>query len=153
MFALIAITIFVLIDHLGDLLQQLNLRRFMHGQAVQALRNSLEVVVSILGVALAHRSRLRFAIRELGMAAPVAPGLTFAGIASAPMLIAFGFGFSINREMTFLSIGVGCLIAPFAEELIIYFVSCTSVPSWDFGSLRCSHQFCLRLAMPTKRLM
>jgi membrane protease YdiL (CAAX protease family) len=34
------------------------------------------------------------------------------------MLIAFAVGFSINREMTFLSVAVGCFIAPFAEEVI-----------------------------------
>jgi membrane protease YdiL (CAAX protease family) len=117
-YALIAIITFVVIDHLGDLLHQLNLRRFMHWQVVQAIRNTLEVLFSILGVAMAHRGGLKFATRELGMTAPVAPGLTFAAIASAPMLIAFAFGFSINREMTFLSVGVGCFIAPFAEEVI-----------------------------------
>jgi len=117
-YALIAIITFVVIDHLGDLLHQLNLRRFMHLQVVQAIRNTLEVLFSILGVAVAHRGGLKLAVRELGMTAPVAPGLTFAAIASAPMLIAFAFGFSINREMTFLSVGVGCFIAPFAEEVV-----------------------------------
>jgi uncharacterized protein len=117
-YALIAIVTFVVIDHLSDLLHQLNLRRFMPGQVVLAIRNALEVGCSILGVAMAHRGGLKSAVRELGMTAPVAPALTFAAIASAPMLITFAIGFSINREMTFLSVGVGCFIAPFAEEVI-----------------------------------
>jgi membrane protease YdiL (CAAX protease family) len=117
-YALVAIVTFVVIDHLSDLLHQFNLRRFIHGQVVLAIRNGLEVVFSILGVAMAHRGGLKLAVRELGMTAPVAPALTFAAIASAPMLITFAIGFSINREMTFLSVGVGCFIAPFAEEVI-----------------------------------
>lgn len=117
-YALIAIVTFVVIDHLSDLLHQLNLRRFMHWQVVQAIRNTIEVAFAILGVAMAHRSGLKLAVLELGMTAPVAPALPFAAIASAPMLIAFAIGFSINREMTFLSVGVGCFVAPFAEEVI-----------------------------------
>lgn len=117
-YALIAIVTFVVIDHLSDLLHQLSLRRFMHWQVVQAIRNTLEVVCALLGVAMAHHSDLKSTIRELGMTAPVAPALAFAAIASAPMLIAFAIGFSINREMTFLSVGVGCFIAPWAEEVI-----------------------------------
>jgi len=117
-YALIAIVTFVVIDHLSDLLHQLNLRRFMHWQIAQAIRNTLEVVFAIFGVVVAHRGGLKLAVRELGMAAPVVPALTFAAIASAPMLIAFAIGFSINREMTFLSVAVGCFIGPFAEEVI-----------------------------------
>src|SRR5258708_7596480 len=85
--------------------------------AVGILR-PLEVAFSILGVVVAHRLSVKFAVRELGMTAPVRPALVFAAVASAPMLLAFAIGFSINREMTFLSVAVGCFIAPFAEEVL-----------------------------------
>jgi len=65
-YAFIAIVTFVVIDHLSDLLHQANLRRFMHWQVVQAIRNTLEVVFAILGVAMAHRAGLKSAVRELG---------------------------------------------------------------------------------------
>ena len=68
-YALIAVVTFVAIDHLSDLLHQLNLRRLMHWQIVQAIRNTLEVVFAMLGVAIAHRSGLKSAVRELGMTA------------------------------------------------------------------------------------
>jgi CAAX protease family protein len=117
-YALFALVAFVAIDHLGDLLHQLDLRRYLPCRVILALRNTLEVAFSILGVALAHRRGVKFAVQELGMTAPIKPALIFAAIASAPMLIAFAIGFSINREMTFLSVAVGCFIAPFAEEVL-----------------------------------
>ena len=117
-YALIALLAFVAIDHLGDLLHQFDLRRFMPWRVILAIRNTLEVAFSILGVSLAHRQGVKFAARELGMTAPIKPALVFAAIASAPMLLAFAIGFAINREMTFLSVAVGCFIAPFAEEVL-----------------------------------
>jgi membrane protease YdiL (CAAX protease family) len=117
-YALFALVAFVAIDHLGDLLHQLDLRRFMPWRLILAIRNTLEVAFSILGLAVAHRQGVKFAARELGMTAPIKPALVFAAIASAPMLLAFAIGFSINREMTFLSVAVGCFIAPFAEEVL-----------------------------------
>ncbi len=111
-YALFALVAFVAIDHLGDLLHQLDLRRFMPWRVILAIRTSLEVAFSILGVVIAHRQSVKFAFRELGMTAPIRPALVFAAVASAPMLLAFAIGFSINREMTFLSVAVGCFIAP-----------------------------------------
>jgi membrane protease YdiL (CAAX protease family) len=70
------------------------------------------------GVAVAHRQSVKFAAREMGMTVPIKPALVFAAVASAPMLLAFAIGFSVNREMTFLSVAVGCFIAPFAEEVL-----------------------------------
>jgi CAAX protease family protein len=117
-YALFALIAFVAIDHLGDLLHQLDLRRFMPWRVILAIRNALEVAFSILGVVVAHRQSVKFAVQELGITAPVRPALVFAAVASAPMLLAFAIGFSINREMTFLSVAVGCFIAPFAEEVL-----------------------------------
>ena len=117
-YAVISILVFVAIDHLGDLLHQFNLRRFMPWLLVLAIRNSLEVCSSIIGVMLAHGSGLKNALRELGMTAPAGRAIAFAAIVTSPMLIAFALGFHLNPKMTFLSVAVGCFIAPFAEEVI-----------------------------------
>jgi membrane protease YdiL (CAAX protease family) len=117
-YAVISILVFVAIDHLGDLLHQFNLRRFMPWLFILAIRNFLEVGTSIMGVMLAHRGGFKNALRELGMAAPAGRGVAFSLIATAPMLIAFAFGSHLNPKMTFLSVAVGCFIAPFAEEVI-----------------------------------
>ncbi|HEY4126315.1 MAG TPA: CPBP family glutamic-type intramembrane protease, partial [Rhizomicrobium sp.] len=117
-YAVIAIVFFIAIDHLGDLLHQFNLRRFMPWLLILAIRNILEVTVAVAGITLAHRSGFKNAARELGMTAPAGRGALFALIVTAPMLIAFAIGFHINPKMTFLSVGVGCFIAPFAEEVI-----------------------------------
>jgi uncharacterized protein len=49
---------------------------------------------------------------------PVGRGLAFAAIATLPMLIAFALTSDVNPNMTFLSVGVVCFIAPFAEEVL-----------------------------------
>ena len=117
-YAAIAMLVFVAIDHLGDLLHLFNLRRFMPWLLVLALRNLLEVTLSVGGITLAHRDGVKNALRELGMSAPAGRGFLFALIVTSPMLIAFAFGFSINPKMTFSSVVVLCFIAPFAEEVI-----------------------------------
>jgi hypothetical protein len=117
-YAVISILVFVAIDHLGDLLHQFNLRRFMPWLLVLAMRNSLEVCSAIIGVMLAHGSGIKNAVRELGMTAPAGRAVVFAVIVTLPMLIAFACGFHLNPKMTFLSVAVGCFIAPFAEEVI-----------------------------------
>jgi membrane protease YdiL (CAAX protease family) len=117
-YAVIAIAMFIAIDHLGDLLHQFNLRRFMPWLLVLAMRNFLEVATSAAGVMIAHRSGLRSAMRELGATASARQGAVFALIVTAPMLIAFALGFHVNPKMTFLGVAVLCFIAPFAEEVI-----------------------------------
>jgi len=117
-YAAIAMLVFVAIDHLNDLLHLFTLRRFMPWLLILALRNLLEVTMSVGGIALAHRNGFKNALRELGMSAPAGRGFLFALIVTAPMLIAFAFRFPINPKMTFLSVAVGCFIAPFAEEVI-----------------------------------
>ena len=117
-YAVISMLAFVAIDHLGDLLHQFNLRRFMPWLLVLAIRNSLEVSSAIIGVMLAHGSGFKNALRELGMTAPARRAIVFALIVTSPMLIAFAVGFHLNPKMSFLSVVVGCFIAPFAEEVI-----------------------------------
>ena len=52
------------------------------------------------------------------MRKPIGRGLAFAAIATLPMLIAFALTSSVNPKMTFLTVGVLCFIAPFAEEVL-----------------------------------
>ena len=85
---------------------------------VLAIRNFLEVSSSAVGVMLAHGRGFRNALRELGMTAPVGRAVIFALLVTTPMVMVFAFGFHLNSNMTFLSVAVGCFIAPFAEEVI-----------------------------------
>lgn len=117
-YASVAILVFLVIDHLSDLLHLLNLRRFMQWQIVLAIRNFLEVTIGLAGISLAHQYGVKRAARELGMTGPLGRGVAFGLVASAPMLVAFAIGFELNPKMTFLSVAVGCFIAPFAEEVV-----------------------------------
>ena len=117
-YASVAIVVFIAIDHLSDMLHPLNLRRFMPSQIALAIRNCLEITLALVGISLAHQFGVKRVARELGMTASLRRGVAFGLIASAPMLVAFAVGFKPNPKMTFLSVAVGCFVAPLAEEVI-----------------------------------
>jgi uncharacterized protein len=115
-YAAVATVVFTFADNINYLTRPL--RRFIEPLAELGARNLLQVGLCIFGVSLAHRFGFRPSLRELGMRAPVGRGLTFAFIASLPMLIAFALTSTANPKMTWMSVGVGCFIAPFAEEVL-----------------------------------
>ena len=114
----VAAAVFAVAYHLSLLMRWLDLRRFMPWLLVLGLRNLMEVTLCLLGAAVSHRFGLRRAAAELGLRTPVVRGLVFGLLASAPMLVTFALTSSINPAMTPLSVGVGCILAPFAEEVL-----------------------------------
>jgi len=117
-YAAVAGIFFVVADNLSYLIRFLDLRRFVPWLVVLGVRDLFEVVLCFFGVSLAHRFGFKRSARELGLRAPVKRALLFAFIATLPMLLAFAFTSSINPNMTFLTVGVGCIVAPFAEEVL-----------------------------------
>lgn len=116
--AAVATVIFVIADNLSHLMRFLDLKRFWPSQVVLGFRNFLEIALCSLGVSFAHRFGFKRSMRELGLRMPVRRALVFSLVASLPMLIAFALTSDINPKMTFLTVGVGCFIAPFAEEIL-----------------------------------
>lgn len=118
-YAALAAVVFAVTDQFNALLKFIGWRRFFdEWLVVLGIRNALEVATCFLGIAIAHRFGFKRAARELGLLAPIGRGLAFAAIATMPMLIAFALTSSVNPKMTFLTVGVGCFIAPFAEEVL-----------------------------------
>ena len=87
---------------------------FYVAESLDKLFGALLCCLAIYGM---HRLGLRGIIRELGLAAPILPAMTFALLASSPMLI----GFALTRKVTsgpsvppllFLTV-----FSPFVEEL------------------------------------
>lgn len=117
-YAAVATVFFVIADNLSYLMRFLDLKRFVPSLVVLGIRDILEIVLCFFGVSFAHRFGFKRSARELGLGAPVKRAFAFALIASLPMLAAFAFTSSINPKMTFLTVGVGCFIAPFAEEIL-----------------------------------
>jgi membrane protease YdiL (CAAX protease family) len=100
------------------MLRYIGLRRFFQSWIVNGLANILQIILCLFGLSVAHRISLRRTFRELGLRVPVGRALAFASISSLPMLLAFALTSNINPRMSALSIGVGCVIAPFAEEAL-----------------------------------
>ena len=117
-YAAVACVTFVVADNLHYLTRVLDLKRYWDAQIVAGFRNFLQIGFCFLGVLIAHRFALKRSASELGLLTPVRPAFVFAFIATVPMLVAFLLTFTINPKMTLLSVGVGCLVAPFAEELL-----------------------------------
>lgn len=76
------------------------------------------MVLCFFGVFVAHGTGVGRSARELGLRAPVGRALAFSLLASLPMLLVYGLTSSVNPKMTFLGVAVGCVIAPFAEEVL-----------------------------------
>jgi uncharacterized protein len=94
------------------------LRRFFHGWVFVGVFNILQIAFCIGGIAVARAARLRGALAELGLHAPFGRAAAFSFIAALPMLLVFGLTSPISSKISFLSVAVGCFLAPFAEEVL-----------------------------------
>jgi hypothetical protein len=118
-YAAIAALVFAFVDQYNLFLKLIGWKRFIsEWLIVLGIRNALEVATAFIAVAITHRLGFKRAARELGLLAPMGRGLAFAAIATSPMLITFAFTMPVNPNMTFLTVGVLCFIAPFAEEVL-----------------------------------
>ena len=94
------------------------LRRVLHGWIWVGAVNLLQFIICVLAIVAAHASKLKGALAELGLRAPIRPAAAFSLVAAFLMLLAFAVTSSINAKMSVLSVGVGCFVAPFAEEVL-----------------------------------
>lgn len=117
-YAAIACAIFVIGTHMSDLMRLAGSRRFIHGWISLGVANLLQVILCVSGIIIAHATGVRRAIGELGLRAPIGRAAIFAFIAALPMLLAFALSLPLNPKMSVLSVGVGCVLAPFAEEVL-----------------------------------
>src|SRR5437016_9815493 len=112
-YAAVAIVVFIIGTNVHDFLRYIGLRRFFQSWIVNGLANILQIILCLFGLSVAHRISLTRGFRELGLGVPIGRAVVFAFIASLPMLLAFAFTSNLNPRMSALSIGVGCVIAPF----------------------------------------
>ncbi len=114
----IALIVFLVADNLNYVTGYLDLKQFLPPQAVTGSRNLVQIALCFVGIFIAHRFGVKAAAAELGLLKPAGRAFLFAFIATLPMLIAFALTSGINPKPTMLTVGVGCILAPFAEELL-----------------------------------
>ena len=114
----IAAVTFLVAGNIGYALRILRLSRFFGDEVRLAIRDTLQVLLCVGGAMTTYRVGLSAALREVGLRAPFRRALMLAAVASLPMLVCFGFQFPLNSRMTFLTVVVGCFVAPFAEEVL-----------------------------------
>jgi membrane protease YdiL (CAAX protease family) len=117
-YAVIACVVFVICTYMGDLMRLAGLRRILHGWIWVGVANLFQVILSVSAIVAAHAVKLKGAFGELGLRAPIGRAVAFSFVAAFPMLLAFAVTSSINAKMSVLSVGVGCFVAPFAEEVV-----------------------------------
>jgi membrane protease YdiL (CAAX protease family) len=117
-YIVVALVVFLIADNLNLVTNALDFRSMMPGPAVTGIRNIVQIALCFLAIVIAHRVGVRKAADELGLSKPAGRAFLFAFIASLPMLVTFALTSSINPKLTFLSVGVFCILAPFAEEIL-----------------------------------
>jgi uncharacterized protein len=117
-YAVFACAVFVICTHIGDFMRLAGLRRILHGWIWVGAANLFQLILSVSAIVAAHAVKLKGAFGELGLRAPIGRAVAFSFVAASPMLLTFAITSSINAKMSVLSVGVGCFLAPFAEEVL-----------------------------------
>ena len=118
-YAAIACAVFLACTYLGDLMRLCGVRRLIgSGWLFVGAYKVAQVVFCISGIMTAHRAGIRRALGEIGLRASFSRAATFAFIAASPMLIAFALTSRLNPKMSIWSVSIGCIIGPFAEEVL-----------------------------------
>jgi uncharacterized protein len=117
-YAVIACAVFVICTYIGDFMRLAGLRRILQGWIWVGVANLFQLMICVSAIVTAHAVTLEKALGELGLRAPIGRAAAFSFVAASPMLLAFVATSSINAKMSALSVGVGCFIAPFAEEVL-----------------------------------
>lgn len=98
----------------------LNLRHFLSPLIIFRLGNIPKAALCFTSISLAHNSEFRQPAGEegaSGLSVTVTRALFFAFFASLPMLLAFALTSKLNPNIAYLTVGAGCFIASFAEEI------------------------------------
>ncbi len=117
-YAVIACAVFLICTHMSDLLRLAGSRRLIHGWISLGVANLVQITLCLLGLIAAHAAGIKRAMGELGLRAPTGHAAIFAFVATLPMLLAFGLSSPLNPKMSVLGVAVGCVLAPFAEEVV-----------------------------------
>jgi membrane protease YdiL (CAAX protease family) len=109
---------FLVCTYIGDFMKLAGLRRILHGWVWVGAVNLFQFAICVLAVVVAHAVKLKAALTALGLRGPIGSAMVFSFVAASPMLLIFAATSSINAKMSVLSVGVGCFVAPFAEEVV-----------------------------------
>jgi hypothetical protein len=83
----------------------------------ESLDKLFGALLCCLAIYAMHRIGLRGIIRELGLAAPILPAMTFALLASSPMLIGFALSRKVAPELSVPPLLFLTVFSPLVEEL------------------------------------
>src|SRR4051812_3084025 len=106
-YAVIACAVFVICAYVGDLMRLVGLRRVLNGWIWVGVVDLFILILNVCGIVVAHAVKLKGALAELGLRAPIGRAAVFSFVAAFPMLLAFAITSPINAKMTALSVVVG----------------------------------------------
>lgn len=117
-YAAVAILTFGFADNLHFVVRLLDLRKIFQSLVITGCINIIQIILCFLSIAVAHHFGFKKSAEKLGLLSPFKRAMVFALIASLPMLVDFALTSKINSKISILTIGVGCFLAPLAEEVL-----------------------------------
>jgi membrane protease YdiL (CAAX protease family) len=113
---------FVVINEIRSLLGQLDSFTALYDQYPREVPTmiwkAIQLPLTLIAIGLLYRVGLRGALRELGLAAPVARGLAVAFAISLPALLIFALFGRLNPELTAAHLLMTGLASPLSEEIL-----------------------------------
>lgn len=86
--------------------------------AAGGIVSALQIVMCVLALRSTRGLRLRAALGELGLLAPVLRPVLIGLAVTAPMLVAFWFTSPVSPQLTVLGVLFGSLLWPLTEEIL-----------------------------------
>lgn len=121
-YGVFAVSVFLLADNARNLLLHVEWFRDLFHQFPRHIPNGsvkvLQIALCFLGVIIAHRVWPAAAAKELGMRAPFRRAMSFAFLASLPMLLAFALTAKSNPKLSALALLNLVVVGPLAEEVL-----------------------------------
>jgi hypothetical protein len=118
---LCTILVLAVVTYAHEVLWRFGFYRSLHQRHPFYIAESLDKLLGALLCCLAiyamHRVGLRGITRELGLAAPILPAMTFAFLASSPTLIGFALTRKVAPDLSFPPLLFLTVFSPFVEEL------------------------------------
>ena len=101
------------------LLEHFGLNLLLSPVITKGLALLLQVAICLFGIALVYRVGIRGALKELGLGASIRRALTFAYIATLPMLIVFALTSRPTSQPSHVNSLIVTIASPFAMEVLL----------------------------------
>lgn len=138
--AVVTLAVLIVVTYAHNFLSLLAAYRNLHQASpfyyAESIDKISEAALCVFAAWMVRRVRLRDVFREVGLYAPILPGIAFAVVVSLPMLIGFAVTRSLTPRLEILPLLFLTVLSPFVEEFgmrgfgVMQFRRGTGWPFW-----------------------